>query len=101
MCPIVRGVGGVAFNAVSQEFTISGKPRILVEFEYDQSTPWQHGVNAIFVKPDDPEDLGEKFIWAATGNIPDINTMALVFTVSSGLQTLFSACGLMWRKKRN
>lgn len=29
------------------------------------------------------------YIWAVTGNIPDINAMALVFTVISGLQTLF------------
>jgi hypothetical protein len=29
------------------------------------------------------------YIWAATGDIPDINAMALVFTVISGLQTLF------------
>jgi len=29
------------------------------------------------------------YIWALTGNIPDINAMALIFTVISGLQTLF------------
>lgn len=29
------------------------------------------------------------YIWAMTGNIPDINAMALVFTLISGLQTLF------------
>ena len=29
------------------------------------------------------------YVWAMTGNIPDINAMALVFTVISGLQTLF------------
>jgi len=29
------------------------------------------------------------YIWAMTGNIPDINAMALVFTFISGLQTLF------------
>ncbi len=29
------------------------------------------------------------YIWAVTGDIPDINAMALVFTVISGLQTLF------------
>jgi glycosyltransferase involved in cell wall biosynthesis len=58
------GVGGFAFNAVSQEFTISGKPQILVEVEDNRNTPWRHGINAIFVKPDDPEDLGEKLSWA-------------------------------------
>lgn len=29
------------------------------------------------------------YVWAVTGNIPGINTMALVFTLISGLQTLF------------
>lgn len=29
------------------------------------------------------------YIWAVTGDIPDINTMALIFTLISGLQTLF------------
>lgn len=29
------------------------------------------------------------YIWAAIGNIPDINAMALIFTLISGLQTLF------------
>ncbi len=33
------------------------------------------------------------YIWYQTGNIPDINAMALIFTVISGLQTLFFA---MW-----
>lgn len=29
------------------------------------------------------------YIWSVTGNIPDINAMSLVFTLISGLQTLF------------
>ncbi len=29
------------------------------------------------------------YIWAITGNIPDINAIALIFTLISGLQTLF------------
>lgn len=33
------------------------------------------------------------FIWATIGDIPDINAMALVFTLISGLQTLFFS---MW-----
>jgi len=33
------------------------------------------------------------YIWAVSGNIPDINAMALVFTLISGLQTLFFS---MW-----
>jgi glycosyltransferase involved in cell wall biosynthesis len=29
------------------------------------------------------------YVWAVTGDIPDINAMALIFTLISGLQTLF------------
>jgi glycosyltransferase involved in cell wall biosynthesis len=29
------------------------------------------------------------YVWASTGDIPDINTMALIFSMISGLQTLF------------
>lgn len=58
------GVGGFAFNGVSQEFTISGKPQILVDVRDNRNTPWKHGINVLFVKPDDPEDLGETLSWA-------------------------------------
>lgn len=33
------------------------------------------------------------YVWGTTGNIPDINAMALIFTLISGLQTLFFS---MW-----
>jgi hypothetical protein len=58
------GVGGIAFNAVSQEFTISGKAQILMEGDDNTGTPWCHGVNSIFIKPDDQRDLAEKLMWA-------------------------------------
>ena len=29
------------------------------------------------------------YVWALTGDIPDMNAMALIFTLISGLQTLF------------
>jgi hypothetical protein len=29
------------------------------------------------------------YVWAATGDIPDINAILIVFTLISGLQTLF------------
>lgn len=58
------GVGGIAFNAVSQEFTISGKAQILMEGNDNAGTPWCHGVNSIFIKPDDQRDLAEKLMWA-------------------------------------
>lgn len=58
------GVGGVAFNAVSQEFTICGKPQILVEGGDNADTPWRHRVNSIMIKPCNKEDLGVKLAWA-------------------------------------
>ena len=58
------GVGGIAFNAVSHEFTISGKAQILVEGGDNVNTPWHDGTNAIFIKPGDRADLQEKLLWA-------------------------------------
>jgi len=58
------GVGGVAFNAVSQEYTVSGKAQILMDVKDSRDTPWRHSINAIFVKPDDPVDLADKLTWA-------------------------------------
>ena len=58
------GVGGIAFNGVSEEFTIMGKPQILVKGIDNENTPWRHGVNCIFVESDDQIDLTEKLIWA-------------------------------------
>jgi hypothetical protein len=29
------------------------------------------------------------YIWATRGDIPDMNALALIFTIISGLQTLF------------
>lgn len=59
------GVGGAAFNAVSQEFTISGKAQVLVDIPINRETPWRHGRNALFVRPGDPGDLADKLEWAA------------------------------------
>jgi len=36
-----------------------------------------------------PLSLRLFYIWATTGNIPDMNALALIFTLISGLQTLF------------
>jgi glycosyltransferase involved in cell wall biosynthesis len=58
------GVGGIAFNAVSQEFTICEKPQILVDSTDNAGTPWQHGVNALFFKAEDPMDLAKQLEWA-------------------------------------
>lgn len=58
------GAGGAAFNAVSQEFTISGKVQLLVDTPLNRNTPWRHGRNALFVKAEDPGDLADKIQWA-------------------------------------
>jgi glycosyltransferase involved in cell wall biosynthesis len=59
------GVGGAAFNAVSQEFTISGKPQVLMDIPMNRGTPWRDGRNALFAKPGDPGDLAGCLHWAA------------------------------------
>lgn len=58
------GVGGIAFNAVSQEITMSGTPQLLVDSADNRDTPWVDGKNAIFIKPDEVADLVEKVEWA-------------------------------------
>jgi len=58
------GAGGIAFNGVSEEFTIMGKPQLLVKGVEYENTPWHHGINCIFVESDDQIDLTEKLIWA-------------------------------------
>lgn len=58
------GVGGIAFNAVSHEFTINGKTQILVEGDDNSETPWRHGINALFIKQGSQADLEDKLLWA-------------------------------------
>jgi glycosyltransferase involved in cell wall biosynthesis len=58
------GVGGIAFNSVSEEFTIMGKPQLLVKSIDNEDTPWRHGINCIFIESDNKTDLTEKLIWA-------------------------------------
>jgi glycosyltransferase involved in cell wall biosynthesis len=58
------GVGGVAFNAVSQEFTLLAKPQVLIALPDNINSPWHPGKNAVFVEPDSLEDLSEKLVWA-------------------------------------
>jgi glycosyltransferase involved in cell wall biosynthesis len=58
------GVGGFAFNGVSQEFTISARAQILVGVKDNLDTPWRHGTNCIFVRADNERDLANKLIWA-------------------------------------
>jgi glycosyltransferase involved in cell wall biosynthesis len=58
------GIGGIAFNAVSQEFTISGKPQILIDGKDNMGAPWRHDINAILIEPGNQADLEEKLLWA-------------------------------------
>jgi len=58
------GVGGIAFNGVSQEFTINGKPQILMRGRDNTHTPWNDGINALFVMPGDPQGVAERLLWA-------------------------------------
>lgn len=58
------GIGGIAFNGVSQEFTICNKPQLLVDVTENSNTPWQHGVNCLFIKPGNIDDLVETISWA-------------------------------------
>ena len=60
------GLGGIAFNGVSHEFTINAKPQILIDVPDNAHTPWRHGRNAILVRPNDEVDLAEKLNWAIT-----------------------------------
>ncbi len=65
------GVGGIAFNGVSQEFTICQKPQILMDMVENSSTPWNHDTNCLFIKPEDTQDLINKITWAYEN--PDLN----------------------------
>ncbi len=57
------GAGGIAFNAVSQEITMAGKPQLLVDCADNHDTPWVDGKNAVFIQPDDVADLETKVEW--------------------------------------
>jgi glycosyltransferase involved in cell wall biosynthesis len=58
------GVGGIAFNAVSQEFSFLRKAQLLFEGGYNQETPWEDKINTLFVKPADIDDLVDAIAYA-------------------------------------
>lgn len=60
------GIGGIALNGVVHDFTVNGKPQILMTTPENVQTPWRDGVNALLVPPDDPVALAERIAWAAT-----------------------------------
>ena len=72
------GAGGIAFNGVSQEFTVQGKPQLLVDGADNAGTPWHHGRNAVFFCPGEPQDLARKIRWCVEhpGEAADIGRRA-------------------------
>ena len=58
------GLGGIAFNGVSQEYTINAKPQILFETEDNLNSPWVDGKNVLFATPENLDDLTERLVWA-------------------------------------
>lgn len=58
------GAGGVAFNGVSEEFTVAGVPQILVEGGANSGTPWVDQINTVFFEGGDAADLADKLTWA-------------------------------------
>lgn len=58
------GLGGIAFNGVSQEYTICGIPQLLVKGSDNCDTPWDDMRNAIFFDPDVQGSLTEILEWA-------------------------------------
>lgn len=58
------GVGGSVFNSVSQEFTISKKPQLIMNTPDNENTPWKDSINCIFIEPEDKDDLINKIKWA-------------------------------------
>ena len=58
------GVGGVAFNGVSEEFTVAGVPQIFVKGGSNTNTPWVDGDNVMFIEGGNVFDIAEKLIWA-------------------------------------
>lgn len=59
------GIGGIAVNGVSQDFTIHGKPQVLLEIPDNTALPWRDGHNALFAPLNDPKALAERLHWAA------------------------------------
>lgn len=58
------GIGGIAFNAVSQEFSSFKKAQLLFEGPLNQNTPWENKINTLFVKVEDVEDLAKVIVYA-------------------------------------
>jgi glycosyltransferase involved in cell wall biosynthesis len=58
------GVGGVAFNGVSEEFTVEGVPQVLVRGGANANSPWIDRENAVFIEGGNVPDIVEKLKWS-------------------------------------
>ena len=58
------GFGGIALNGVSQDFTIAGKPQVLMDNMDNSNTPWRNRINALLLPPDDLDALVAALRWA-------------------------------------
>ena len=58
------GVGGIAFNAVSQEFACLKKGQLMFTGNHNLETPWKDKVNTLFFTPGDVSGLADVLIYA-------------------------------------
>ena len=58
------GVGGIAFNAVSQEFSCLKKVQLLYAGNQNLETPWKDKVNTLFFTPGDVSGLADALMYA-------------------------------------
>jgi len=58
------GIGGIAFNAVSQEFSCLDKAQLLFEGSNNRETPWEDRVSTLFFKAQDVHSLSRALVYA-------------------------------------
>jgi len=58
------GVGGIAFNAVSQEFACLKKPQLMFAGNHNLETPWKDKVNNLFFRARDVRGLADAMVYA-------------------------------------
>jgi len=63
------GVGGISFNAVSQEFSGLKKAQLLFLGGYNQETPWKDKINTLFVEPENIPGLAEAITYAMADKV--------------------------------
>jgi glycosyltransferase involved in cell wall biosynthesis len=58
------GIGGIAFNAVSQEFACLKKAQLMYAGNHNLDTPWKDKVNTLFFRARDVRGLADAMIYA-------------------------------------